>query len=797
MGFCVFGAPALLVMLALAAAPPPAARAQDATADIAPAILTADLDGPRALFGNPALLAAPDGGRWDLRGVFSGGGLRRGVFASGGGGAALGYAYDGAPRVPRSELRLGGSLGGPAAGAGYVFRSLRESVRGPGIGTGFDVGLFARPAPQLSVSWVLRNAGAAEGLERRHQLFGLSARPVGPRLTLGAELAWDEGGYRTNRYRLGARAVPAPWLELAAAYQPRRQERGAHVTLGVSLRGPRGDLHAAVRSGSGGVAAEQSVGVTGRERRLAGAPAALARRGPVVIDVSGPLGEEEAGFSLLGGGGHALPRVLRRLREAEEDPGVTGVLLRVGPLGRGFLGPLTASGDELRDALRRVRATGKPVVAYLAVEMTGPAEMCVAAACDRVVAPRLSTVAGLGVAMEVRRLRGTYEKLGIRWDAAVAGDYKSSFHSAYTDSATPAQRAGIDSLVRTEYALLVRVLAEGRRLPADSVLAWCDGRGFTSAEARARGLLDRLGWEEDARAELNRLCGRDSAAAIPGIRPREVEDSRWGLVPAVAVVRAEGGITSGRDASDPLWGGSTLGGLSLAARLERAAAVPGVRALVLRVNSGGGSAMGSDRVRATLERIRRERRIPVVVSMGDMAASGGYLMSAPADEIVAQPMTVTGSIGVIWTVPNFAGTYDKLDARREVYKQGEHADAALYGRPLTPGERADLQHLVDDTYEDFLGVVAAGRRMAPERVRALAGGRVWWGVDAVRLGLADRLGGLREAVDAAARRAGLEPGYRVIEVPRAGGGLLSRLLGRAALEMTGRASARGGDAAGD
>ncbi len=773
-----------------------AGRAQSLAPEVAPSTLSADLDGPRALFANPALLGVGTSGGLDISATWHAARFTGYQADVGGKSLHAGLRVDVSPLVPVSELRLGSSFGTSLFGGGYALRFRHERLFGAGRGKGADLGLFARPAGAISLSWALVNAFGSDELGTRHQLYGVALRPLGPRLTVGADLRWDEGGYRTDLWRVGARAILGAGAEASATYQPHRSGQPAEVQVGLTLRTRHTDVRGTFRPVEGGRTAMKTLALSVRSEGLKDAPL-LRPRGPVTIDIEGPFSDEASSFSLLGARSSSLLDAVERLRQAAEDPSVTGVLLRVGSVGGGLLGPLTAAGDELRGAVFRLRRAGKPVVAYLPGELLGPSELYLACACDRVVAPRLSSVIGLGVAVEVRRLRGMFEKAGVRWEHSEEGQYKSTFHSYYTDSSSAAQRAELDSLVKLEYGQLVRALSGGRGIPEARVRALADTGALTATEARREGLLDAVGFVETAREELGKACGRAQAGPPPALVRETWLEERWGAPPAVAVVTAEGGIVSGSDSHDAIFGGELLGSRSLSERIERAASLPGVRAVLLRINTGGGSSLGSDRIRETVERVKRERGVKVVVSMGDMAASGGYMISAPADRIYADSMTVTGSIGVVWSVPTFAGLYEKLGAKREVFKQGEHSDVAFGGRELTGEERARLSHLVDETYAQFLEVVAAGRGLSPDKLKAAAQGRIWFGVEGRALGLVDELGGYPEALEGAARLAGLAPGYRVLWVGKSRGSLLERILAGSPGALLGGAREERSDVSGD
>ena len=480
------------------------------------------------------------------------------------------------------------------------------------------------------------------------------------------------------------------------------------------------------------------------------------------IEIDGEYLDEGGGFSLMGGSKN-LHAVLRELETIRADDDVKGLLLKVGSLGGGFIGPINGNLWEIRRAVRAVREAGKPVVAYL-VEGGESEELYLASAADRIVAPRTSTVGLIGVSLELDRMKRLFGKLGVDFDHYTAGDYKATFHTIYTDTTTAAQAEELRSLVDESYRLLVEGIAEGRNISVDDMTKLADGRIFRPEELVAERLLDEVGWERDAKTALGRL--------VSAKRPDELETSRigrrvnwtdrWGAAPAVAIVGAYGGIESGKSERSLRNGSRTMGSETVVRQLKAAAKRPGVRAIVLRVDSGGGSALASDEILEEIRRIRRENELPVVVSMGNIAASGGYWISMYGERVFADPFTITGSIGVVWFKPVLERLYEKIGVTHETYKRGEHADALSLGRAMTDKEKGMLGAYIEALYDLFVDGVAEGRGLSSERVREIGGGRIYLGTQALELRLVDEIGSLGDAVAEAARRGGIDGDYDTV-----------------------------------
>jgi protease-4 len=388
------------------------------------------------------------------------------------------------------------------------------------------------------------------------------------------------------------------------------------------------------------------------------------------------------------------------------------------------------------------------VVAYFD-KLAGPGEIYVASAADWVVLPPLSSVRGVGVSMNLRRYQRMFEKMGVEWEADTAGVYKSTFHSWYTDSLSTAQRKAVQGLVDTAYDHLVTSIQTGRRISDADMAEIATGGILYPDDCLRTGLVDEVGWWEDA------LIAADSLSGGPGRKPSTIRlparrywSERWAPPPAVAVVPAYGGIHSGRSRRNWIW---------------------------------------SEEIRREILQIKDRRKIPFYVSMGAMAASGGYWIAMDGDSVFANATTLTGSIGVVWSYPVLENLYEKLGITSETVKRGEHADVPSTSRHLTPEEREMLDASLDFIYDRFVAGVAQGRGLPESRVREIAEGRVYLGREALELGLVDELGTLDDAVRAAALQTGIANDYRVLTFRAGKPGLVERMIRRIGVlgELTG------------
>jgi protease-4 len=488
----------------------------------------------------------------------------------------------------------------------------------------------------------------------------------------------------------------------------------------------------------------------------------MTARGPSVPDratlVVRPGGEllerqpDDVVGQVLGRDAASLRGFVESLRKARRDPRIAAVLLRPSALDTSFWGKL----QELREAILDFRQSGKPVVAYL--EYGGEREYYLASAADQIFLLPTSPLDLTGLASYEVFLRGTLDRIGAFPDFVRIGAYKTAPNQLTERAFTPAHREMIESLNRDLYDQLVRGIAESRGKGADEVRRLLDEGPFTPDAARRAGLVDDL-------AYLDQLDDR-VAALKDGATPHElVEESAYQRVSAaaagirpqsrVAVLYVSGLIVSGRSSYDVV-NGPTAGSDTVVEQLQRIRDDDTIRAIVVRVDSPGGSSVASDVIWRELMITRDGNPSrPLVVSMSDLAASGGYYVSMPAHVIVAQPGTLTGSIGVYAGKFALAGTMEKLGIATETVASGRNATMHSPFAPFTPEQRAKVQDYVNDFYQGFVQKAATSRRKRPEEIDAVAQGRVWTGRQAQEHGLVDALGGLDRAVAIAKDRAGI------------------------------------------
>jgi protease-4 len=448
------------------------------------------------------------------------------------------------------------------------------------------------------------------------------------------------------------------------------------------------------------------------------------------------------------------------LRKAKVDDRVSAVLIKPTAFSSPFWGKI----QELRDAMLDFKASGKPLYAYL--EYGGDREYYLATAADKVFLMPATSLDLTGVATYALFLRGTLDKIGAYPDLHHVGEYKSAPNTFTEKGYTPAHREMDASLTRDLYEQIVRGIAEGRNKSEADVRALIDEGPFVAETALRAGLVDELAYEDQVEEKL-----RGEAAG--GNRTIDAQSyARIGLPslglnrgPRVAVIYASGTIVSGESGYDPV-NGAVVGSETLIDSIRQARRDSSIRAIVLRIDSPGGSATASDAIWRELMLARNERQDrPIVASMSDLAASGGYYIAMPAHAIVAQPSTLTGSIGIFGGKFVVGQTYGKLGAGIESLSIGRRAEMNSPVRPYTPDELQKVNEQLRSFYDQFVRKVAEARRSTPEKIDQLAQGRVWTGHQAVEVGLVDALGGLTTAVSVAKERASIPAETDVELVP--------------------------------
>jgi protease-4 len=464
-------------------------------------------------------------------------------------------------------------------------------------------------------------------------------------------------------------------------------------------------------------------------------------------------------FGLLGGRSTSTVRgFVEGLAKAKRDPRIRTVLLMPSSLSLPYWGKV----QELRDAIVDFKKSKKQVVAFL--EYGGDREYYLASAADKVYLLPTSSLDLTGVASYEMFLRGALDKVAAVPDFVHVGEYKTAVNQYTEKGYTPAHREMSESLNRDMYDQLVRGIADSRKKTEQDVRALIDQGPFTPEDALRHGFVDELAYEDQLDDRVPELrSGSREVRRIEGSDYQRIRAQSLGFRPRsrIAVIYAVGTIVSGRSGFDPI-NGAVVGSETLVEQIRDVRDDDSVKAIVLRIDSPGGSSVASDVIWRELMITRDQKPSrPLIASMSDLAASGGYYISMPAQVIVAQPATLTGSIGVYSGKVALGGTLNKIGVGTGTVKDGANADIYSPFAPFSPEQRARLQDHIQGFYENFVEKAAESRKTTPEQIDRVAQGRVWTGRQARENGLVDALGGLDTAVRIAKERAGIPAGEDV------------------------------------
>jgi protease-4 len=477
----------------------------------------------------------------------------------------------------------------------------------------------------------------------------------------------------------------------------------------------------------------------------------VASNSVLVLNVEGSLPDytnaDEFSSRFFGGETNSLSNLLLQLRKAKADTRVGAVLLDIRMLGGGW-----AKADEIREAVADFRKSGKPIYAYM--EFGGDKEYYIATAAERVYVPPIGDLFINGLAAESMHFKGSFDKLGIVWDSYQIEKYKTAPESFTREDMSEGEREQLNSLLDEIFNRYVTQVAEARRKSVEDIRALVDNAPHNAPAALEAGLIDGALYREEVEGELKKRLGYkddEKLRKVSTAEYRQVTPQSLGLNQgeAIAVVFASGPIEPGRSNDGSFGGDQTVGSDTLVKAINDARDNKDVKAIVLRVDSPGGVTYPSDLIWKAVEEAKRKK--PVVVSMGDLAASGGYYIAMGANRIVAQPLTLTGSIGVYAYKPVIKGFYDWVGVSSEYVLRGKNAGLYRETEKFTNEEREKFEGSMRNFYwNQFLPKVADGRKFQNvEAVHEVARGRVWTGAQGKEKGLVDEFGGLDRAVEVA------------------------------------------------
>jgi protease-4 len=476
-------------------------------------------------------------------------------------------------------------------------------------------------------------------------------------------------------------------------------------------------------------------------------PPSVADGSTLILHLSGSVPERppvEYPIPLLQGKtAVTVQNVWSMLRRAATDSRIRAVVFEPEDVSVGW-----AKMQEIRSDLAAFRKSGKPVYAFLKSPSTRDYYM--ASACSKIYMAPADMLDVKGVALELMYFKGTLDKLGVQVEVQHAGKYKDFGDMFTRTSMSPETREVMNSVADDIYSDLVDTIAKGRGKDASQIKSTLDEGPFVSRQAKATGLVDEIRYEDEMLGDLRTVLKQTSITKLTERDYINVPDSSVTSRDRVAFVVGEGSITRGDPDSS---GESGLESAAFVKILTKVSNDSGIKAVIVRIDSPGGEVTASDEMWRAMNQLSRKK--PLVISMSDAAASGGYYMAMTGDPIVAYPGTETGSIGVVFGKPNLHGLYDKVGVSKDAISRGKFSLIESDYYPLTEAGRQKLREGIDASYQDFLSKVATARKKKVSEIEPVAQGRVWLGDQAKANGLVDELGGIDRALELVKKKAGI------------------------------------------
>lgn len=703
-----------------------------------------------------------------------------------------------------NQVSLGLGFGNKSFTAGLMGEALMYSNEGPisyferSRETKFKaaIGMLFRPVPFISAALTFKTGeqlNVNQNIANKYTI-GIAVRPLKKDLiTLMADFSilpyYETGIFDYNMLKMGINFKVQNGLYINGNYTLiNNPEQKNFITAGIRFDLPNTSVryHNSFSRISDGLFNEKNPYVSlGNQVSLT---YSLERRKSIVpekkkiieITLSGSLQDyntEDVFFGLLGKGKRSIHEVIADIDYAASDPSVRGMLLKIYPLATGRF-EVNAAVEELTRSLERFKSKGKHITAYLPQE-TGPGEYYVATYADDIVLPP-EALLFYGLTIDVINYRQFLQKYGIELQTFNAGKYKLTFQGLL-DSTSEEGKEVINRILDIVYEKMISRVITARNISVDDYMRGKLSQPMPGTEAFRLGLVDKNGWYEDAKeiAEKN-----SKTSNIVKSFNRSEWDNEWSEPDAIAIVGVYGSITTGESEPPPpvtlpipfIGGSRSTGSETVVRQLENAFANPNIKIVILRVDSGGGSALGSAEINSAIIRLKKKYKKQLIVSMGSAAASGGYYVSTSADKIFSDELTVTGSIGVFTARPNLDSLMKEQKIKVETFKRGENSDVISFFHKLDENERDIIQGIIDFYYERFISAITEGRKLSREEAEQVAQGRVWMGTDAYNKKLVDELGGLYDAINYCKKKAGLGNRFKLVYYSVPGGNTINDII---------------------
>ncbi|MBN2543700.1 signal peptide peptidase SppA, partial [bacterium] len=613
-------------------------------------------------------------------------------------------------------------------GSNYLWRKTADDIKQDG----WSFGLMAQPIKQVSIGWKYESTDW-----NSYNQFGIGLRPLNWRVTLFWEgLLPDEAELKDMSHFFGGELHLVDGIKLFGKVdQDNNFWAGAEIDfwnqgIGAVVQG--NDEETSSETYYGHFSAEYFKTLIPKKDKY------------LYLSLSGTLEEQKRGFSFFEENiSMTLLNLIITIDKAAKDEDIKGLVIRFNNFGLGM-----GMAEELRIALERFKAEGKKIYVYM--DTPGNAIYYLASCADSIFMPESGSLNLTGLSAEMMFLKGTFDKLGIKADLEREGKYKSAVEMFTRDSMSAANREETEALLDDIYENLLVKIEEGRGWSEAKVRDLIDRGPYSATDALSEGLVDSLLYFDEFKKFVSEDIGLVGWNQYTSIGSREYV---WGSKPKIAVVWAEGGIVRGSSGRS-LLSGLTVGSETFAKAITAAKNDIDVKAILVRINSPGGSAHASDEMWHAVQQASEKK--PVIVSIGNVAASGGYYLACSGDYIFADDNSITGSIGVISGKFSLGGLYDKIGVNKQIIKRGENSAIWTDSREFNEMERERVRRSVKNYYMIFKNRVVETREMSQDSVQSIAQGRVWTGKAGEKIGLVDSIGGLYDALTYTKIKGGLK-----------------------------------------
>ncbi len=626
-----------------------------------------------------------------------------------------------------------------------------------------DMGLLYRGFSWFSAGLQWKNLWSRDRGGRQDQQYqvGVAFRPFGNRLTVAYDHRFSSGPYGESSYtyqdgggiaQLQAEVIDG--IKLFAGYDLAEATKGMQVGISVGFGQMSVETFHNFDSNSDYVGPSLT-GYFFSEEKLR---TVIKSKKPTFVELGfeRPMSDSPSPSSFFGSKTVTLREMVDEINALAENPNVDGIILRADHYGSG-----TGMFQEIVDALRKVKASGKKILAFM--DYGSDQQYALACLADSIYLNSGGTLQIMGAGAALMFYKGLFDKLGIDAQFYRRGDYKTAAEPYTREELTETSREAYEEIVHDLQTFYSGMIKRGRGWSDEKLNEVYNQSGFTAPMALKAGLIDGIYHPDEIEKKVKEIAG-DKVVLVRIHKQSKPWEYDW-KSPAgskIAVIYAEGPIQPGKSQPSPFGGDKIIGSETTSKAIRKAREDKSVKAIVLRVNSPGGSVLASEDIWREVHRTTHpdsadeENQKPFIVSMGNVAGSGGYYISCAADTIVADSTCITGSIGVLGGKISLGGLFEKIGLNMDVVKEQEHADAWSIHRSFTEEEGKSYQGIIDSFYEQFLSRVAEGRGMTTDEVDAIAQGRIWTGMDAKEIGLVDELGGLERAIEIAEEMAGLD-----------------------------------------